>query len=47
MGTNIGGVAFRGRAGVYRERNDRRSVRALDAVEARLVDYPSNDYRIL
>ena len=47
VGTNIGGVAFRGRAGVYRERNDRRSVRALDAVEARLVDYPSNDYRIL
>lgn len=45
--TSIGGALFRGRAGVVRERQGRRSAHALDAARCELADYPDRRIRML
>lgn len=47
VGTSIGGVVFKGRAGFSREGRGPRVIRALDAVRMRRADHPDDAYRVL
>lgn len=47
VGTNIDGVVFKGRAGVFSERRKRSVAQMLDAESMQVVDYPDEMYRLL